>query len=182
MLRQLFCSTHAPSTPPKPLLASIRPARTGDAWELDHLDRYAFPHDYRPHDWWLKAVAQHGRAVWAAELDGVLVGFAVAEDRGCALHLRALAVASTHHRRGIGRQLVHAAIHQAHTVTRSGRMRAAVREGNLAGQLFLRASGFRCVSIDRQSAPEPEYLFTRAGAGLESVGRWNCPAKAEDVP
>jgi GNAT superfamily N-acetyltransferase len=48
------------------------------------------------------------RAVWVAESDGALAGFATTTQHGTELHLLELAVHLEHQRKGIGRRLVEA--------------------------------------------------------------------------
>ncbi len=68
--------------------------------------------------------AVHGEAIWAgrswvAVRDGVLVGFALAEDHGDELHLMELAVAHEAQRCGVGAGLVRAVIAAAEEAGKS---------------------------------------------------------------
>jgi len=96
-----------------------------------------------------------------AERDGRIVGFMIYELQKSRIHLLNLSVAAEHQRHGIGRQMLNKLISKL-SAQRRNRIVLAVRETNLAAQLFFRANGFRAVSILHgfyDNTPEDAYVM-----------------------
>lgn len=103
---------------------------------------------------WLRAIADEGRDVWVAEVDGAVIGFAArgpagdAPAGGCRLY--ALYVLAAHHGSGAGQALLDAAI---------GRAAASlwILEDNPRARAFYERNGFRPDGVvqDDRSWGEP---------------------------
>lgn len=81
-----------------------------------------------------------------AELDDSVIGYMVYGLRKTHRHLTNFAVRQDHQRQGVGRQMIEKLKSKLHPDRRT-RIRAEVRETNLAAQLFFKAMGFRAVNI-----------------------------------
>lgn len=114
----------------------------------------------------------------AAECDDEIVGFMIYELYKTRLHLLNFAVAESHRRRGVGRQMIEKLVGKL-SLQRRTRVMLEVRETNLAAQLFFRSCGFRAVSVLRSfydDSPEDAYLMqyryrARAAASAENDQR-----------
>lgn len=81
-----------------------------------------------------------------AERDGEIVGFQIYELRKGEIELLNLAVCPRHRNQGVGSSMVRKRIDKCESQRRDI-IEVMVRESNLAGQMFFKSQGFRCVEI-----------------------------------
>jgi len=96
-----------------------------------------------------------------AEHDDRVVGFMIYELQKARIHVLNFAVASEYRRRGVGSQMIAKLIGKLSSQRRS-RVVLAIRETNLAAQLFFRENGFRAVSVLHDyyaDTPEDAYMM-----------------------
>jgi ribosomal protein S18 acetylase RimI-like enzyme len=132
----------------------LRPGLAPDVGFLSRLARDAFE-DYGDYDRLLPEWARTpGIELTVAEEDGervgvTLLGFFDEPPRPAPVaDLLAIAVADEHRRRGVGRQLLQAAIKRARELARVNvvsALRLTVAEGNAAARALFEAAGFRYV-------------------------------------
>lgn len=104
-------------------------------------------------------------------LAGDVAGFMTYElHDGTTLHLTAIAVHPAVRHQGVGRAMIAKLVSKMNDSTRRTEIRAATREGNLTGQLFLRGCGFRCVRIERRYYADGDdaYVFRLRRAEIGS--------------
>lgn len=121
---------------------------------------------------------------WVEGTGDTVVGFVIYELHKSRLHILNLAVHPDYRGLGVGRQIIEK-LSKKLTTQRRDRLLLEVRDSNLGAQLFLRACGFRAVSIlrdfyadtDDAGTGEDAYLMeyrlqveseteTRIGGGL----------------
>jgi ribosomal-protein-alanine N-acetyltransferase len=96
-----------------------------------------------------------------AEHEDRVVGSMIYELQKTCIHVLNFAVANDYQRRGVGSQMIAKLIAKL-SAQRCTRIRFKVRETNLSGQQFLRACGFRAVSVVRncyEETSEDGYLM-----------------------
>ena len=109
----------------------------------------------------IRCLRQRNCIGMVAEHDDRVVGFMIYELDKNRIEVLNLATAAHHRRRGIGTQMIGKLAGKL-SVQRRNRITLEVRETNLEAQLFLRAAGFRAVSVLRgfyEDTPEDAYLM-----------------------
>ncbi len=96
----------------------------------------------------LRCLRQRNCIGMVAEINDRIVGFMIYELHRGKLHVLNFAVAPAHRRAGIGRLMVRKLIGKLATHKRS-KITLAVRERNLAAQLFFRGQDFKAVRVLR---------------------------------
>jgi [ribosomal protein S18]-alanine N-acetyltransferase len=96
----------------------------------------------------LRCLRQRNCIGMVAEINDRIVGFMIYELHKGKLHVLNFAVAPSHRRAGIGRMMVRKLIGKLATHKRS-KITLAVRERNLAAQLFFRGQDFKAVRVLR---------------------------------
>ena len=112
-------------------------------------------------DDFIRCLRQRNCIGMVAEHENQVVGFMIYELHKTRIHVLNFAVASRFRRHGIGCQMIAKLIGKLSAQRRS-RILLAVRETNLAAQLFFRDGGFRAVSVLREyydDTPEDAYLM-----------------------
>jgi ribosomal-protein-alanine N-acetyltransferase len=119
----------------------------------------------------IRCVRQRNCIGMVAEHDERVVGFMVYELTETCIQVLNFAVAVEYRRRGVGSQMVGKLIGKLSNQRRT-RIAVEVRETNLPGQLFFRASGFRAVSVLRdyyEDTDEDAYAMQYQLAGHAMV-------------
>lgn len=96
-----------------------------------------------------------------AERDDQVVGFMIYELHQKRIHLINLAVHANHRRKGVGLAMI-SRLEGKLSPERRSRITCEIRERNVPGQLFLRACGFRAISVLREfyeDCNDDAYLF-----------------------
>lgn len=109
----------------------------------------------------LAAMQQNGVIGMVAECGEEVVGYMIYELRAHKTRLLNFAVAPAFRRRGVGSQMVRKITSKLSGWRRS-RVTLAVREGNLAGQMFFRSCGFVATKVKRgyyTDSGEDAYIF-----------------------
>src|SRR5262245_62277998 len=109
-------------------------------------------HDSFDYSWteddFLRCLRQRNCIGMVAEHDDRVVGFMIYELHKAKLHVLNFAVAPAHRRLGIGTQMVMKLIGKLSSHRRT-KITLAVRESNLAAQLFFRSQEFKAVKVLR---------------------------------
>src|SRR5262245_56387913 len=136
-----------------PAVLKIESACFCDPWDEDEFIRHLREKNR------IGMVAEHGERI---------VGYMLYELQKGGIVLHNFAVDPQWWRRGIGTQLIEK-LKSKLSAGRRARLKMAVRESNLGGQIFLRANGFRCISTLRGELPdtgEDAYVFQFHAAQL----------------
>ncbi len=148
------------SETPTPVRPVIRTMDRRDFVEVVAIEYTAFEHHWSYQDF--VAAQEHPNNVCrVAELDDAVAGYMIYKLARARLELVNLAVAAPLRRQGIATALLDKLKSQLSQQRRT-RITAPVRERNLAGQLLLRACGFRCVEVlhgTYDESDEDAYLF-----------------------
>lgn len=99
-------------------------------------------------DDFIRVLRQRNAIGRVAEHDDRIVGVNVYELHKTRLHILNFAVAESHRRRGVGRQMIDD-LKRKLSLERRTRLMLQVRDSNLSGQQFFRSRGFRAISILR---------------------------------
>lgn len=99
-------------------------------------------------DDFLRCLRQRNCIGMVAELDDKIVGFMLYELQQKIIHVLNFAVAKEHQRRGIGKAMVEKLVGKLSSHRRN-EITLAVRETNLAAQLFFHALGFVATNVSR---------------------------------
>jgi [ribosomal protein S18]-alanine N-acetyltransferase len=128
---------------------SIRPATADDVAAIAALEAASFPEDAWPAGYLADAIAGtlHGTGVLVAEVDGVVVGHAIASVVFEMAELQRIAVAPEHRRRGIAGLLL-AAVRDRAAARGAPALLLEVKETNAGALAFYERAGF--VEIDRR--------------------------------
>lgn len=121
-------------------------------------DSFEFPWDEED---FLNCLRQRNVVAMVAERDDEVVGFMVYELHQNRIQLLSLAVHSEYRRQGVGRSLI-AKLQDKLSPERRNRIMCEIRETNVPGQVFMRACGFRAISVLREFYEEcndDAYLF-----------------------
>ena len=107
-----------------------------------------------------------------AERAETVIGYMVYELEQTRIVLLNLAVDVAARRQGVGRAMIEK-LRKKLSARRRAEIVATLREGNLPGQCFLRACGFRCVMLCRRNYEEEEtaedgYLFRHRLPGADA--------------
>jgi ribosomal-protein-alanine N-acetyltransferase len=116
-----------------PAVLRIEAESFPDPWDLDDFTR---------------CLKQRNIIGMVAESGDRVVGYVLYELLRDDLHVLNIAVDQRYRRTGVGTQLVEKLEEKVFVNRRSGLV-ADVHERNLTAQLFFRASGFRCVAVER---------------------------------
>jgi [ribosomal protein S18]-alanine N-acetyltransferase len=109
----------------------------------------------------IRCLRQRNCIGMVAEDDDRVVGFMIYELQKARIHVLNFAVAGDFQRRGVGSQMIAKLIAKLSSQRRT-RITLAIRETNLAAQLFFRENGFRAVSVLRgyyADTPEDAYIM-----------------------
>lgn len=112
-------------------------------------------------DDFIRCLRQRNCIGMVAEHDDRVVGFMIYELQKSRIHVLNFAVSPAYQRCGAGSQMIAKLIAKLSSQRRS-RITLAIRETNLAAQLFFRENGFRAVSVLRgyyADTPEDAYLM-----------------------
>lgn len=124
---------------------SIRLARDSDAQPIAVMSRCLIEVGLRGWSWnparVMRAIHSRECCVAVADIGHQLAGFAIAEFGETKLHLSLLAVAVTHQRKGIGRELV-TWLEQSALTAGLVEMQLELRANNQGAQFFYRSVGF----------------------------------------
>ena len=155
------------------MLQQIRKARELDISYLPAIERAAdrlFPEgripgsgSTYPTEDLLRAL--HDGLLLVAELDGVVVGFAVAGELEHALHLYALAVHPDYARRGFGRGLVDGIIEESARRALTGVTLTTFKDLSWNGPFYAQA-GFRTLEVHETGAALASILSAEKSAGM----------------
>jgi [ribosomal protein S18]-alanine N-acetyltransferase len=128
---------------------SIRPATADDVAAIAALEAASFPEDAWPAGYLADAIAGtlHGTGVLVAEVDGVVVGHAIASVVFEMAELQRIAVAPEHRRRGIAGLLL-AAVRDRAAARGAPALLLEVKETNAGALAFYERAGF--FEIDRR--------------------------------
>ena len=118
-----------------------------DMPEVLKIEHASFEFNWTEEDF-LACLRQRNCIGMVAEHDNRVVGFMIYELHKTKLHILNFAVAPSHRRLGIGRQMVSKLIGKLSSHRRT-RITLAVRETNLIAQLFFRSMTFRAVKVLR---------------------------------
>lgn len=131
-----------------------------DMPEVLRAERESFDYSWTEDDF-LRCLRQRNCIGMVAELDDRVVGFMIYELHKTKLHVLNFAVAPGHRRAGIGTQMVTKLIGKLSSHRRT-KITLAVRESNLAAQLFFRAQAFKASRVLRgyyEDSGEDAYLM-----------------------
>jgi [ribosomal protein S18]-alanine N-acetyltransferase len=147
-----------------------------DMAEVMAAERSSFDHPWTEDDF-LQCLRQRNCIGMVAEVGDRVVGFMIYELHKNRLHLLNFAVAAAHRRTGIGAQMVSKLIGKL-TSHRRSKISLAVRERNLAAQLFFRAIDFKAMRVLRnyyEDSGEDAFLmeFRVADEGEGETGGWS---------
>jgi [ribosomal protein S18]-alanine N-acetyltransferase len=112
-------------------------------------------------DDFIRCLRQRNCIGMVAEYDDRVVGFMIYELQKSRIHVLNFAVAAAFRRLGVGSQMIAKLIAKLSPHHRS-RLILAIRETNLAAQLFFRENGFRAVSVLHDyyaDTPEDAYMM-----------------------
>ncbi len=118
-----------------------------DMAEVLAAEQQSFDYSWTEEDF-LRCLRQRNCIGMVAEHDEKVVGFMIYELHKTKLHILNFAVAPSHRRQAIGRQMVSKLIGKLSSHRRT-RITLAVRETNLVAQLFFRSMTFRAVKVLR---------------------------------
>jgi len=110
--------------------------------------------------WTSNQINQHIRVAY--EPSGKIAGYMVCEIKRHSYIVHSVSVCPSRQRWGVGSSLLRQLIDTHSNQTRR-RITAKVREGNLAGQLFFRSHGFKCVNVLRgvyEGCSESAYVMS----------------------
>jgi ribosomal protein S18 acetylase RimI-like enzyme len=126
------------------LLLKLRALRRRDLPATLAIERACFAPPWREADFDV-TLAPRGAVGLAAEIDGELCGYLVANRAGNRLRIRRLCVDPPARRLGVAAHFVK----QTAKELRGGeRLDAFIHERNMTAQLFLRSQGFQAINID----------------------------------
>lgn len=131
-----------------------------DMPEVLEIERRSFEYPWSD-DELLNCLRQRNCVGMVAEHQGQIVGFMVYELHRTRIHVLNFAVAPEFRRHWVGSQMIAKLIGKLSSQRRN-RVVLAVRETNLAAQLFFRENGFRAVSILHDfyvDTPEDAYVM-----------------------
>ena len=123
-----------------------------DMGEVLAIERQSFESAWTEEDF-LNYLRQRNCIGMVAEHNDRIIGFMIYELHKGRMHLLNFAVASSHRRNGVGSQMV-GKLEMKLASHRRSKLTLAIRERNLAGQMFFRSQGFRCVKTLRAYYPE----------------------------
>lgn len=112
-------------------------------------------------DDFVRCLRQRNCIGMVAEHEDRVVGFMIYELQKSRIHVLNFAVAAEHRRLGVGSQMIAKLIAKLSPQRRS-RLVLAIRETNLAAQLFFRENGFRAISVLHDyyaDTPEDAYMM-----------------------
>ena len=118
-----------------------------DMPQILHLEQTCFDYSWTEDDF-LRCLRQRNCIGMVAERNEAIIGFMVYELHRNRLHILNFAVAPAQRRRMIGAQMVEKLITKLSS-HRRGRITLAVRERNLAAQLFFRQQEFKATKVLR---------------------------------
>jgi ribosomal-protein-alanine N-acetyltransferase len=131
-----------------------------DMPEVLAIEAQSFEYPWSDADF-IRSLRQRNCIGMVAEHEDRVVGFMIYELHKSRIHVLNFAVAEDCRRRGVGSQMI-AKLCGKLSVQRRSRIVLAVRETNLAAQLFFRENGFRAVSVLRcyyADTPEDAYMM-----------------------
>src|SRR5688572_22543193 len=137
-----------------------------DMPEVLQTEQESFEFSWTEEDF-LRCLRQRNCIGMVAEQGEKVVGFMIYELHKSKLHILNFAVHPAHRRHGVGGQMVAKLVSKLSNHRRT-RITLAVRERNLAAQLFFRAQGFRAVRVLRsyyEDSGEDAFLMHYAFAG-----------------
>ena len=105
-------------------------------------------------DEFIRCLRQRNCIGIVVEIADVIAGFMIYELHKGRLEILKFAVDPAFHRRGAGRAMV-TKLTEKLTFNHRRELTLIVREGNLDGQLFLKAMGFRALTVYREYFEEP---------------------------
>jgi ribosomal-protein-alanine N-acetyltransferase len=133
-------------------MATAAPAKTHIRWmirrdmaDVLRTERNSFEFSWTEDDF-LKCLRQRNCIGMVAEAEDRVVGFMIYELHKNKLNVLNFAVAPPHRRSGIGTQMIGKLVAKLTTHRRS-KVTLAVRESNLAAQLFFRRQEFKAVKV-----------------------------------
>lgn len=138
---------------------------------VQRIEAEAFEFPWTPDDWINHLTQRNVIGMVAEANDESIVGYMVYELHKHYLRLLNLAVDADLRRNGVGAQLIAKLKGKLLHIPRR-RLIAAVRETNVAAQVFFRAQGLRCVEVVRRECTvcaEDYYLF-RFDSDVDSGG------------
>src|SRR5262245_38229607 len=144
-----------------------------DMPEVLHAEQQSFDYAWTEEDF-LRCLRQRNCIGMVAEHAEKVVGFMIYELHKAKLHILNFAVAPACRRLGVGQQMVSKLVGKLSSHRRT-KITLAVRETNLAAQLFFRAQGFRALKVLRgyyEDSGEDAFLMQyRIGddAGLDEA-------------
>ena len=139
-----------------PLTAALRASKPAlhirwtmrrDMAEIVALEAASYETPWTEQDF-LRCLRQRNCIGFVAVRADEVVGYVVYEMHAASLEVLNLAVAPDCRRQGVGAKLVDKVVSKIYSGRRT-RVEVAVREGNLAAQLFLRDSGFKATAVER---------------------------------
>jgi len=116
-----------------------------DMPEVMRTERASFEHSWTEDDF-LRCLRQRNCIGMVTEHNDVITGFMIYELHKTRLHILNFAVNANHRRTGVGGLLVGKLIYKMITHRRQ-RLTLAVRERNVAAQMFFRAHGFKATRL-----------------------------------
>lgn len=131
-----------------------------DMPEVLRAEQASFDYSWTEDDF-LRCLRQRNCIGMVAEHDDRVVGFMIYELHKTKLHVLNFAVAPECRRVGIGTQMVHKLVGKLSSHRRT-KITLAVRESNLAAQLFFRGQGFQATRVLREyyeDSGEDAYLM-----------------------
>lgn len=135
----------------------IRWMDSRDMDEVLAIERESFEFAWS-YDDFIRALRAKNVMGMVAEHDERVVGFMIYELHQTRLHVLNFAVAAAYRRQEVGRCMVDKLTGTLSTQRRS-RILLEVRETNLAMQQFLRAMGFKAISVLRDFYEDTDYVF-----------------------
>jgi ribosomal-protein-alanine N-acetyltransferase len=148
-----------------------------DMAEVLNAERQSFEYAWTEDDF-LRCLRQRNCIGMVAEHEDRIIGFMIYELHKNRLHVLNFAVAPQYRRTGIGAQMVSKLIGKLSSHRRS-RVTLAVRERNLAAQLFFRAQDFRATRVLRnyyEDSGEDAFQMEYRIDGDEGGDRLEAPA------
>jgi ribosomal-protein-alanine N-acetyltransferase len=137
-----------------------------DMPEVLQTEQASFEYSWNEEDF-LRCLRQRNCIGMVAEQGEKVIGFMIYELHKAKLHILNFAVHPSTRRMGVGAQMVSKLISKLSNHRRT-RITLAIRERNLAAQLFFRSQGFRAVRVLRayyEDSGEDAFLLQYAFAG-----------------
>lgn len=148
------------SDPKQEVRVHVRWMIRRDMPEVLAIERRSFEFPWLEDDF-VRCLRQRNCIGMVAEYEERVVGFMIYELQKARIHVLNFAVASDYRRLGVGSQMIAKLIGKLSPQRRS-RLILAIRETNLAAQLFFRENGFRAVSVLHSyyaDTPEDAYMM-----------------------